>query len=96
MSRTCSSAGGGRPPRLEPCPHSICTEAVDPQADPASLATVGADDLTFTYDPAACTSTAGAYRLKPRDRGKKVTVQVTGTRPAYAAVVRASAAERVR
>lgn len=41
-------------------------------------------------------ATKAVYRLKSRDRGKKVTVQVTGTRPAYAAVTRVSAARRVR
>ncbi len=41
-------------------------------------------------------ATKAGYRLKARDRGKKVCVQVTGTRPAYAVVVRVSAAKRVR
>lgn len=41
-------------------------------------------------------ATTAVYRLKDRDRGKRVTVQVTGTRPAYDTVVRVSAARRVR
>lgn len=41
-------------------------------------------------------ATRSVYRLKNRDRGKRITVQVTGTRPAYAAVTRVSAAKRVR
>jgi len=32
-------------------------------------------------------ATKAGYRLKSRDPGKRVSVQVTGTRPAYAAVV---------